>query len=131
VSGDGYVMAGIYFSLDKTSDTVCGFVHAHGHVDIFGIVSLDIDVHVSVCYLDGDVVGSATIVVHVEVLFFSEDVSLTATYHFAGSGHSSKATNRLSTHVLRTKTGALRAKTTKFCDFDPDQWREYFQAFAA
>ena len=85
VSGGGYVVAGIYFSIEANDSKVCGFVHSHGHMDMFDIASVDVDVYVSICYDEGNVVGSATITVHVEVLFFSADFQITATYQFAGS----------------------------------------------
>jgi hypothetical protein len=68
---------------------VCGFVHAHGHVDVFGLITLDVDLYVAVCYDSGNVTGTATFTVQVSILFFSESFSLSASYTFAGSGSSS------------------------------------------
>lgn len=87
VSGGGYVMAGIYFNIEANEAKVCGFVHAHGHVNLFDIAQLDVDVYVTICFSCGSVVGTATITVHVEILFFSADFQLTASYTFAGSGN--------------------------------------------
>ena len=83
--GDGFIVGGIYFRIAKNSARVCGFVHAHGHMDIFGLISLDVDLYVGVCYDNGVVTGTATFSVHVSILFFSEDFSLQASYTFAGS----------------------------------------------
>lgn len=89
LQGSGFIVGGIYFRIAGSNSSVCGFVHSHGHMDIFGIISLDVDVYVSVCYFNGSVVGTAEFTVEVSILFFSESFSLEATYTFAGSGNSS------------------------------------------
>ena len=141
VGGGGYVMAGIYFSIDSTSAKVCGFVHAHGHVDMFDIVSMDIDVYVAICYqTDRSVSGTATITVHVEILFFSADFKLTASYAFAGSDSTQTQSTRLPSQSMShqaARASALPSPTEsstapqQLCDLDPDKWRTYFEAFAA
>lgn len=83
--GEGFIVGGIYFRIAKNDAKVCGFVHAHGHMDIFGLISLDVDLYVGVCYDNGVVTGTATFSVHVSILFFSEDFSLQASYTFGGS----------------------------------------------
>ena len=85
LKGEGFVVAGIYFRIAGSNSKVCGFVHAHGHMDIFGIISLDVDLYVGVCYDNGVVTGTATFSVHVSILFFSETYSLQASYTFGGS----------------------------------------------
>jgi hypothetical protein len=90
LKGSGFIVGGIYFRIGGSSAKVCGFVHAHGHMDIFGIISLDVDLYVGVCYLDGVVTGTATFSVHVSILFFSEDFSLQASYTFGGQGGASQ-----------------------------------------
>jgi hypothetical protein len=86
--GEGFIVGGIYFRIAKNDAKICGFVHAHGHMDIFGLISLDVDLYVGVCYLNGVVTGTATFSVHVSILFFSEDFSLQASYTFGGSNGS-------------------------------------------
>lgn len=88
LQGSGFVVGGIYFRIAGSNSSVCGFVHSHGHMDIFGIISMDVDVYVSVCYDNGSVIGTAEFTVEVSILFFSESFSLEATYTFAGSGSS-------------------------------------------
>jgi hypothetical protein len=143
VSGGGYVMAGIYFNIEANEATVCGFVHAHGHVNLFDIAQLDVDVYVSICFSCGSVVGTATITVHVEILFFSADFQLTASYTFAGSGKgcgqgdaaaafaeegSGPAAGLVASDVA--EPAEAEASGQDFCDIDPDKWREYFESFA-
>jgi hypothetical protein len=85
LTGYGEVVAGIHFAIGSGSSEVCGFVQAHGHCDIFGIVSLDVNVHVDMCYQDGSVRGQAQFTVDIEMLFFSVSYTFTASYAFAGS----------------------------------------------
>jgi hypothetical protein len=85
LQGSGFIVGGIYFRIAGSKSSVCGFVHAHGHMDIFGLISLDVDLYVGVCYDDGVVRGTATFSVHVSILFFSETFSLQASYSFGGS----------------------------------------------
>jgi hypothetical protein len=96
--GYGFVVAGIYFSITANSSEVCGFVHAHGHMDIFGIITLDVDLYVAVCYEDGSVQGIATFSVSVSIAFFTETFSMQAQYSFQGSGTSSS--NTAATHAM-------------------------------
>ena len=85
LKGDGFVVAGIYFRIAGSNSSVCGFVHAHGHMDIFGLISLDVDLYVCICYDSGVVRGTATFSVQVSILFFSESFSLQASYSFGSS----------------------------------------------
>ncbi len=116
--GDGFIVGGIYFRIARNDARVCGFVHAHGHMDIFGIVSLDVDLYVGVCYNNGVVTGTATFSIHVSILFFSEDFSLQASYTFGGSsGRDSQ--NELARAVdPRYERGALA--TAAFLDSPAD-----------
>ena len=94
LKGSGFVVAGIYFRIAKNDSEVCGFVHAHGHMDIFGIISMDVDLYVAVCYLNGSVQGIATFSVSISIAFFSETFTMQAHYGFQGSD-SQSASNRL------------------------------------
>jgi hypothetical protein len=96
-TGGGFIVAGVYFSVEKSSAMVCGFVHAHGHLDILGIVSMDVDVLVQVCYRSnsGNVEGEATYIVSIHMLFFNQDIPLHAHYQFAGSSNGTNAAQRV------------------------------------
>jgi hypothetical protein len=88
LTGSGYLVAGIYFRITANASEVCGFVHSHGHMDIFGIISMDVDLYVAICYETGvGVYGMATFSVSVSIAFFSESFSMQAEYTFAGSGN--------------------------------------------
>jgi hypothetical protein len=104
--GDGFIVGAIYFRIAGNNSKVCGFVHAHGHMDIFGIISLDVDLYVGVCYENGLVQGTASFSVHVSILFFSETFTLQASYSFGGSGGA--------TAMLETPRSDPRAEEGKF-----------------
>lgn len=140
LEGSGYVVAGIYFRIGGNNAKVCGFVHSHGHMDIFGLISMDIDVYVGLCYSNGVVQGMATFSVSVSILFFHEEFSLQATYQFSGSsqGNSGGGMDDDGNNVIRYLSSPDDAApfyadasegTPTF--ISPDDWAEYFAAFAA
>jgi len=139
VSGGGYVMAGIYISIEGSDSKVCGFVHAHGHVDLFEIAQVDVDVYVTVCYNNGLVIGQATITVHVEVLFFSADFQLTASYQFAGSKQDAGANSNGGQVGEAEWNDLLVAPSSADNSADPtdsdcdnlEKWPKYYEYFAA
>jgi hypothetical protein len=102
--GYGFVVAGIYFRITANSSEVCGFVHAHGHMDIFGIITLDVDLYVAVCYDSGSVQGIATFSVSVSIAFFTETFSMQAQYSFQGSSTSSS--NATVVHEMADRAAA-------------------------
>jgi hypothetical protein len=96
LTGSGYLVAGIYFRITANDSEVCGFVHSHGHMDIFGIISMDVDLYVAICYETGvGVFGIATFSVSVSIAFFSETFSMQAQYTFAGSGNQNQSNSML------------------------------------
>jgi hypothetical protein len=96
LTGSGYLVAGIYFRITANASEVCGFVHSHGHMDIFGIISMDVDLYVAICYETGvGVYGMATFSVSVSIAFFSESFSMQAEYSFAGSGNGNSTNSML------------------------------------
>jgi hypothetical protein len=86
-SGEGYVLAGIYFSFRKDQAKVCGFVHAGGYLDVAGLISVSLHVDVRACYnsCNGNVEGTATITISIDFGLFEISVDVVATYSFAGS----------------------------------------------
>ncbi len=136
VGGYGYVMAGIYFHVGGDQAIVCGFLHAHGHMDIFGIISLDIDLYVTLCYMSNPnrVHGFADFSVSVHILFFSADFHMHAEYDFIGSaGASSNQSNQSAElhhedpWMLADEQFLPSADERWFTD---REWKEYQQVFA-
>jgi hypothetical protein len=147
LKGYGEVLAGIHFAVGGGSSEVCGFVFAHGHCDIYGIISLDVKVNVDICYeSDSDggtsVVGEADFTVDIEILFFSASYTFTAQYAFAGSARNNSADEQTHLQVERAKAKAAlgrgetlppakprtRAVTPNY-KLDVAAWEEYFDSF--
>jgi hypothetical protein len=90
-SGSVHAMAGIYFQLKGTSSDLTGFIDIGGEVSVLGIVSISLDLNISLSWQSspkGNIIeGRATLTVSVHVLFFSASVQLSVERSFsAGSG---------------------------------------------
>jgi hypothetical protein len=94
-SGAVHAMAGIYFQLKITSSgnssDLTGFIDIGGEVSVLGIVSISLDLNISLSWQSspqGNIIeGRATLTVSVSVLFFSATVQLSVERSFsAGSG---------------------------------------------
>jgi len=125
IAGSGFVVAGIYFSVSADSSEVCGFVHAHGHMDIFGIITLDIDLYVSICYQNGSVTGLATFSVSVSIAFFSETFTMQAQYTFAGSDSPNNSNDAL------LEMGEMRDPSAEAFLVSPQPDDDFAYAFVA
>jgi hypothetical protein len=86
-SGSVSCMAGIYFRLEAKDGSLTGYVRIRGEVDVLGLISASLEMYMGLTYEfgSGKVVGRATITIEVEVLFFSESVSVSCERKFAGS----------------------------------------------
>ncbi len=90
-SGAICVKAGIYFYWNKTDKTTTlkGYVEMSGEVQVLGILSVSILMHLSLGYYKvgtvSEVRGQATLVIEVELLFFSASVNLTVERRFGGA----------------------------------------------
>jgi hypothetical protein len=111
-SGGVHAMAGIYFQLKGSSSDLTGFVDIGGEVSVLGIISISIDLNLSLSWQSspsGNVIqGRATLTVSVHVLFFSASVQLSVERSFSAGGGDPKVHHLVS---------AL-------------QWSEYAAAFA-
>lgn len=119
-SGSVEVKAGIYFHWlepvpDKGSVTLAGYVRIHGHLSVLAIISVSLTFNLQLAYHKDHgtktsvVWGEATLVVEIDVLFFSASVSVHCRREFGGS-----------------------ESDPKFIDLMPNQqlWSEYCGAFA-
>lgn len=117
-SGSVEIKAGVYFHWlepvpDKGSIDLAGYVRLHGELCILGIISASLTFNLQLAYHKesgkSNVWGEATLVIEIEILFFSADVSVRCRREFAGSD-----------------------SDPKFKDLMPDQgtWDEYCSAFA-
>ena len=121
-SGGVEIKAGIYFHWLQTQDDhgsveLAGYVRLHGELSILGLISASLTFNLVLSYEkittgatgESKVWGEATLVIEIEILFFSIDVSVTCRREFAGS-----------------------ESDPKFIDLIPDQsiWDDYCDAFA-
>jgi hypothetical protein len=95
-SGGVEIKAGVYFHWlepvpNKGSVELAGYVRLHGELSVLGIISASLTFNLQIAYLKDEgahkslVWGEATLVVEIEVLFFSADVSVQCRREFAGS----------------------------------------------
>lgn len=90
-SGAIYVKAGIYIYWNKPDEqtTLKGYVEMGGEVQVIGLISVSILMHLSLGYYKvakvSEVRGQATLVIEVEILFFSTSVNLTVERRFGGA----------------------------------------------
>lgn len=88
-SGGVYVMAGIYFMMQANPEKaeLTGYFRMGGELDVLGIISVSIELYLSLKYefSSGKCVGRATLTIEVEVLFFSASVEISCERKFAGS----------------------------------------------
>ena len=120
-SGSVEVKAGVYFHWlepvpDKGSVDLAGYVRIHGELTVIAIISVSLTFNLQLGYHKDSAAhtstmyGEATLVVEVDVLFISVDVSVSCRREFGGS-----------------------ASDPKFIDLMPtaELWAEYCGAFAA
>jgi hypothetical protein len=99
-SGGVRIMAGIYFQLTGTKTVITGFVDVCGEVSVLGIISISMDLNLSLTYqVSGNkklVEGRATLTVSVHVLFFSASVQISMEKSFAANGGDPRITDVIS-----------------------------------
>jgi hypothetical protein len=95
-SGSVYVKGGFYFHFATDRVEFEGYVELGGRLSVLGLISVSLTFHLSLSYesvgnkaTDGKTVsrlfGQATLVVEIEILFFSASVEVTVKKTFAGS----------------------------------------------
>lgn len=92
-SGGVYIMAGIYFRLERVepsndlAPTLTGYLRMGGHLSVLGLIKVSLEFMLSFTY-DGardKAYGRATLTVKVEIVFFSTSVEITVEKAFGGS----------------------------------------------
>jgi hypothetical protein len=86
-SGSVSVSVGVYLRLEGETGSLTGYFRIRGEVDVLGLISASITLELSLTYdfPTGKMVGKASLVVEVEVLFFSASVTVTCERRLAGS----------------------------------------------
>ncbi|MFN2587212.1 MAG: hypothetical protein ABR613_03695 [Actinomycetota bacterium] len=113
-SGGVYVMAGIYFKIQDGAVELTGYLRMGGNVEVLGIVSVSIELMMSLTYEEatGKCVGRATLSIEIEIAFFSTTVEISCERKFAGSNGDPTFAQLMAPED----------------DYDP--WSEYCEAFA-
>ena len=92
-SGGVFIMAGIYFKLERQepsnelAPTLSGYLRLGGHLSVLGLIKVSLEFNLSFTY-DGardKAFGRATLTVKVEIVFFSTSVEVTVEKAFGGS----------------------------------------------
>jgi hypothetical protein len=111
---------------------ITGFVHLSGGVEVLDIVSLTLDVMLSLAYASStdSFTGSAQVTLSVDVLFFHTSVSFSISQTFSGSGGSSPEIHAVG---LPSAVRNPFAPVPGFLAAVPQQqdWDNYWEAFAA
>jgi hypothetical protein len=113
-SGGVSVIAGITFSYAAApaappataGATLTGFVRITGDVEVLGILSISLEVQLSLSYnsLDNTATGTATMTVSISLCFFSTSVSITVQKSFAGSSGTSSSISSAMPHITDAVT---------------------------
>lgn len=86
-SGSVSIAVGIYLRLEADKGLFSAYIRIRGEVDVLGLISASITLELSLTYHfeTGKLIGRASLVVEVEVLFFSASVEITVERKLAGS----------------------------------------------
>ena len=86
-SGSVSIAVGVYVRLEADKGLLTAYFRIRGEVDVLGLVSASITLELSLTYQfeTGKLIGRASLVVEVEVLFFSASVEISVERRLAGS----------------------------------------------
>ena len=86
-SGSVAITVGVYLRLEGDAGSLTAYFRIRGEVDVLGLISASITLELSLTYdfPTGKLIGRASIVVEVEVLFFSASVEVSCERKLAGS----------------------------------------------
>jgi hypothetical protein len=136
-SGSVSAMAGITFNYTAGKGaTLTGFVKITGEVEVLGILSVTLELDLTLSYqFTGNIcTGTATMKISVSLFGFSIPVSITVQKQFSG-GQSPPAAHSVSRHALphdAVPTPYVNSSQTTFADqMDQSAWSAYCTAFAA
>ena len=115
-SGSVSISVGVYLRLEADQGLFTAYFRIRGEVDVLGLISASITLELSLTYHfeTGKLIGRASLVVEVEVLFFSASVEIVVERKLAGSKG-----DPTMYQVMPPDDGGMNA-----------DWAEYCQAFA-
>ena len=114
-SGSVSIAVGLYIRLEADKGLLTAYFRIRGEVDVLGLISASITLELSLTYHfdSGKLIGRASLVVEVEVLFFSASVEIVVERRLAGSKGDPTLRD-----IMPPEDGG------------PDDWAEYCAAFA-
>jgi hypothetical protein len=116
--GSAQILIGIYLSIEQAISKLSGFVRIHGAVEVLGLVSVSLDVMLSLSYSQGVATGRVDVLLVIQVLGFSKSVSFSVERSF-DSG--------LGREVAHKPERGLHFRD----GLTLPQWKSYCDAFAA
>lgn len=125
-SGGVSIMAGIYFRLENKEFMLEAYIRINGNLSVLGLIRVNLEFYLSLTYYsDGNrLVGTASITIEIEILFFS--ISVTATVQRTLTGGKSGSVWYASNELPMADD-----KTVKFTEaVTQTQWVEFCEAFA-
>lgn len=127
-SGGVYVMAGIYFRMERDACTLTGYFRLGGHVSVLGLISASLELYLALAYEfeSGKCAGIASLTIEVEVFMFSTSVTVTCERKFAGSNGDPGFRDLMGFEP----TAALNDELVQITSAAAYPWREYCEAFA-
>jgi hypothetical protein len=127
-SGGVYVMAGVYFRMEKTACSLTGYFRLGGHVDVLGLITASLELYLELKYEfeSGKCAGKASLTIEVEVFVFSGSVTITCQKKFAGSNGDPTFRDLMGVNPALSLADelALIGTDTAYA------WRDYCEAFA-
>ncbi len=130
-SGGVTAMAGITFTYTPGSgSTLTGFVRITGEVEVLGILSVTLELQLTLGYSSATNVatGTATMTISVSLCFFSISVPITVQKTFNGPGSSSP---HLRMHSATPSAFDPNTQTNFGAQMDAAAWSDYCSAFAS
>jgi hypothetical protein len=122
------ISAGFTIELNADKDghmhaRITGWLRLFGMVEILGIITISIELKMSLSYEDGKVTGRASLIVEIEVAFFSKSVEISFERKFAGSNGDPTLRELMSPYTM-SAADALDAHARQV-----DPWQDYCLAF--
>jgi hypothetical protein len=120
-SGSVSVMAGIYFKIEADEASLTGYFNLKGRVSVLGLItaSLELTLELSYEFASGKCVGRASLVIEVEVLFFSASVEVKCEKKFAGANGDPSFRQIMASYADPVSGDVV------------EPWTDYCEAFAA
>ena len=133
--GEVHVMAGMYYRMEQDEASLSGYFRMGGSLSVLGLITASVELYLELRYefSTGKCVGKAQLTIHVSVLFFSTNVTISAERKIAGSngdptfrqmlGYQPDMPGYRSDLALNEELDLIDERTEY-------PWRDYLEAFA-